>query len=170
MGNYQSEHWLITGKISRQPSRPTSPERLRDATRIHKLSSDISVYFSAAQGAQVNHFWLTVVTGCAVIFTRLVFRFVTMIHVRQLTKAYKDIQQGHFTALDGISFDAMPGQIYGLLGPNGAGKTTALRILSTVLKPTSGSAIVNGFDVVINPNRFGGKSVSFRQTPRFTIA
>ncbi len=70
-----------------------------------------------------------------------------MIHVRRLTKKYKDLQTGQFTALDGISFDAMPGQIYGLLGPNGAGKTTALRILSTVLRPTEGTAIVNGFDV-----------------------
>ena len=74
-----------------------------------------------------------------------------MIHVRQLTKIYKDIHSGEFTALDGISFDAMPGQIYGLLGPNGAGKTTALRILSTVLKPTSGTAVVNGFDVTTEP-------------------
>lgn len=81
----------------------------------------------------------------------LVFRFVTMIHVRQLVKNYKDIQSGQFTALDGISFDAMPGQIYGLLGPNGAGKTTALRILSTVLRPTSGSATVNGFRVDLEP-------------------
>ncbi|MDG1872990.1 MAG: ATP-binding cassette domain-containing protein [Mariniblastus sp.] len=76
-----------------------------------------------------------------------------MIHVRQLTKTYKEIQSGPFTALDGISFDAMPGQIYGLLGPNGAGKTTALRILSTVLKPTSGTAIVNGFDVNLAPEQ-----------------
>jgi sodium transport system ATP-binding protein len=56
-------------------------------------------------------------------------------------------------ALDGLSFDAYPGQIYGLLGPNGAGKTTALRILSTVLKPTAGSATVNGADVVTQPSR-----------------
>lgn len=76
-----------------------------------------------------------------------------MIHVRQLTKSYKDLQAGYFQALAGISFDAMPGQIYGLLGPNGAGKTTALRILSTVLKPTSGSAIVNGFDVELAPDQ-----------------
>ncbi|MFT5299311.1 MAG: sodium transport system ATP-binding protein [Mariniblastus sp.] len=76
-----------------------------------------------------------------------------MIHVRQLSKSYKDLQTGQFTALDGISFDAMPGQIYGLLGPNGAGKTTALRILSTVLKPTGGSAIVNGFNVVDSPDQ-----------------
>lgn len=74
-----------------------------------------------------------------------------MIHVRQLTKIYKDIHSGEFTALNGISLDAMPGQIYGLLGPNGAGKTTALRILSTVLKPTNGTAIVNGFDIITDP-------------------
>lgn len=70
-----------------------------------------------------------------------------MIHVRKLRKAYKDLELGEFVALDGLSFDAMPGQVYGLLGPNGAGKTSALRILSTVLKPTSGSATINGFDV-----------------------
>ena len=47
----------------------------------------------------------------------------------------------------------LPGQIYGLLGPNGAGKTTALRILSTVLRPTGGTATVNGFDVVTQPSQ-----------------
>ena len=78
---------------------------------------------------------------------------LVMIHVRRLGKTYQDLQTGSFTALDGISFDAMPGQIYGLLGPNGAGKTTALRILSTVLKPTSGTAIINGFDVNESPEK-----------------
>ena len=76
-----------------------------------------------------------------------------MIHVRALTKRYNELKNDGFTALAGISFDAMPGQIYGLLGPNGAGKTTALRILSTVLKPTAGTAIVNGFDVVEDPEQ-----------------
>ncbi len=76
-----------------------------------------------------------------------------MIHVRQLTKAYQDLQTGSFKALDGISFDAMPGQIFGLLGPNGAGKTTALRILSTVLRPTSGTVTVNGFEVSTQPDQ-----------------
>ncbi len=71
-----------------------------------------------------------------------------MIHVRNLTKHYSDLRRGRFVALGGISFDAVPGQIYGLLGPNGAGKTTALRILSTVLRPTEGTATVNGYDVV----------------------
>ncbi|HEV3417262.1 MAG TPA: ATP-binding cassette domain-containing protein [Pirellulales bacterium] len=75
-----------------------------------------------------------------------------MIHVRNLTKHYSDLRRGRFVALDGISFDAVPGQIYGLLGPNGAGKTTALRILSTVLQPTDGTATVNGYDVVTQPS------------------
>ncbi len=70
-----------------------------------------------------------------------------MIHVRQLTKHYTDIQLGQVVALAGISFDAVPGQVFGLLGPNGAGKTTALRILSTILRPTSGEATINGYDV-----------------------
>jgi sodium transport system ATP-binding protein len=75
-----------------------------------------------------------------------------MIHVRQLTKSYSDLRRGPFVALAGISFDALPGQVYGLLGPNGAGKTTALRILSTVLQPTQGTATVNQFDVLTQPS------------------
>jgi sodium transport system ATP-binding protein len=76
-----------------------------------------------------------------------------MIHVHGLTKHYADLRQGHLVALGGIDFHAAPGQIYGLLGPNGAGKTTALRILSTVLRPTAGTATINGHDVVTQPSR-----------------
>ena len=74
-----------------------------------------------------------------------------MIHARDLTKSYADLRRGQFVALDRVSFDALPGRIFGLLGPNGAGKTTALRILSTVLRPTAGTATVNGYDVVTQP-------------------
>ena len=66
-----------------------------------------------------------------------------MIHVRELTKAYADLRRGKVLALSGLTLDAYPGQVYGLLGPNGAGKTTALRILSTVLRPSSGSAYLD---------------------------
>jgi len=76
-----------------------------------------------------------------------------MIHVDRLVKHYADLRRGHFAALDGISFQATPGEIYGLLGPNGAGKTTALRILSTMLRPTSGTATVNGYDVLTQPSK-----------------
>jgi len=75
-----------------------------------------------------------------------------MIHVRELTKSYADLRRGQFVALAGVSFAARPGEIYGLLGPNGAGKTTILRILSTVLRPTSGSATVAGYDVLTQPS------------------
>jgi len=71
-----------------------------------------------------------------------------MIRVENLTKHYADLRRGRLVALGGISFHARPGEIFGLLGPNGAGKTTALRILSTVLRPTAGVALVNGYDVV----------------------
>jgi sodium transport system ATP-binding protein len=74
-----------------------------------------------------------------------------MIHVRELTKSYADLERGQFVALAGVSFDELPGQIYGLLGPNGAGKTTLLRILSTVLQPTAGNATINGFNVLTQP-------------------
>lgn len=74
-----------------------------------------------------------------------------MVEVDQLTKSYPDLLTGQFVALDHVTFSVQPGQIFGLLGPNGAGKTTALRILSTVLQPTSGLARVNGFDVTTHP-------------------
>jgi sodium transport system ATP-binding protein len=74
-----------------------------------------------------------------------------MIDARHLTKSYADLRRGQILALDDVNFRATPGQVYGLLGPNGAGKTTALRILSTVLEPTSGTATICGFDCVTQP-------------------
>ena len=74
-----------------------------------------------------------------------------MITVENLTKQFADLRSGPFTALDHVSFQVKPGEIFGLLGPNGAGKTTCLRILSTVLKPTSGRAVVAGYDVEQHP-------------------
>lgn len=74
-----------------------------------------------------------------------------MIHVEQLTKAFGDLRRGDVLALDHVTFDVRPGEIFGLLGPNGAGKTTCLRILSTVLQPTDGDATVAGYSVTSHP-------------------
>jgi sodium transport system ATP-binding protein len=74
-----------------------------------------------------------------------------MIEVTELTKYFADIKRGNVAALDCVSFDVRPGEIFGLLGPNGAGKTTCLRVLSTVLRPSKGTAIVAGFNADENP-------------------
>lgn len=71
-----------------------------------------------------------------------------MIEARNLTKTFRDRKRGDIHAADNVSFRVVPGQIYGLLGANGAGKTTTLRMLATLLRPSSGSAIVAGFDVL----------------------
>ena len=70
-----------------------------------------------------------------------------MIHVRQLKKVYP----GGQVALRGIDLDVPKGQLVGLLGPNGAGKSTTIKLLTGILRPTSGSAEVAGFDVVKEP-------------------
>src|SRR5229473_1635838 len=69
-----------------------------------------------------------------------------MITVKELTKKY-----ARNTAVDNISFEVRKGQIVGFLGPNGAGKTTTMRVLTCFLPPTSGSAVVAGFDVLEQP-------------------
>jgi sodium transport system ATP-binding protein len=71
-----------------------------------------------------------------------------VIRVLGLTKTFKDPKRGEVRAVDHISFEVARGEIFGLLGPNGAGKTTALRLLSTLLKPTAGTATLGGFDIV----------------------
>src|SRR2546421_1598155 len=69
------------------------------------------------------------------------------IDVRNIVKKY-----GDFEAVKGVTFDVAEGEIFGLLGPNGAGKSTLIRMMTTLLIPTSGTAVVNGFDVVKDPN------------------
>ena len=70
-----------------------------------------------------------------------------IIQVQDLTKMF-----GKFTAVDDISFNVKKGEVFGLLGPNGAGKSTTLRVLSTLARPTKGTATIGGYDIVKNDN------------------
>src|SRR5215472_5247522 len=69
------------------------------------------------------------------------------VEVKELRKKF-----GDFTAVDGLSFSVEHGEIFGLLGPNGAGKSTLIRMLTTLVPPTSGTARVNNFDIIHEPN------------------
>jgi sodium transport system ATP-binding protein len=71
-----------------------------------------------------------------------------MINAEDLSKSFLDYRRGRVAAVSAVSFECRPGECFGLLGPNGAGKTTTLRMLSTVLKPTGGTARIAGYDVV----------------------
>lgn len=86
-----------------------------------------------------------------------------MVQTENLVKHFRDAKRGTVKAVDGVSFRAVPGQVFGLLGVNGAGKTTVLRILSTVIQPTSGSATVANLDVVADPERVRA-SIGFMST------
>ncbi|MDP2172265.1 MAG: ATP-binding cassette domain-containing protein [Candidatus Cloacimonadaceae bacterium] len=71
-----------------------------------------------------------------------------MIMVRNLVKEFPQKDGGRFRAVDGVSFEARDGEIVCLLGVNGAGKTTTMRVLSTVFKPTEGTAQIHGYDIL----------------------
>jgi ABC-2 type transport system ATP-binding protein len=93
---------------------------------------------------------------------------VPAIDVRELTRRF-----GSFTAVDRLSFDVQPGEIFGFLGANGAGKSTTIRMLCGLLRPTSGTAEVGGIDVAKDPEavkqRIGYMSQRFSLYERLTI-
>jgi sodium transport system ATP-binding protein len=100
-----------------------------------------------------------------------------MIIADGLTKIFDDRRRGPVAAADRLSFTCLPGTVFGLLGPNGAGKTTTLRMLSTLLTPTAGTARVLGFDVRQSPHEVrrrigfvsGDTRLYDRLTPRETV-
>ena len=69
-----------------------------------------------------------------------------MIELKELTRTF-----GNFTAVDNVSFTVPSGQVCGYLGPNGAGKTTTIKMLTGLIRPTSGTAAIEGFDILENP-------------------
>jgi ABC-2 type transport system ATP-binding protein len=79
---------------------------------------------------------------------KLTIKVLNSIETKSLSKSFGDLK-----AVDDISFNVENGEIFGFLGPNGAGKSTTMMILTTLLKPTSGQALVSGFDVKTNPKQ-----------------
>ena len=86
----------------------------------------------------------------------------TILSVQNITKTFhlskkqQKLEQSHDkikVAVNGLSFEAYEGEIYGLLGPNGAGKTTALRCISTLIKPDSGDIFINGHSVITEEDK-----------------
>jgi sodium transport system ATP-binding protein len=101
-----------------------------------------------------------------------------MIEVCELSKVFQDKKRGEIRAVDGVSFECRPGEIFGLLGPNGAGKTTTLRVLATILAPTSGRASISGHDITREPEAVrqkigfltGSAGLYERLTPREVVS
>jgi len=76
-----------------------------------------------------------------------------MIEARNLFKTFQAKKRGRVEAVRDVSFQCKPGEIYSLLGANGAGKTTTLRMLATILTPSSGDATIDGASIVSDPDR-----------------
>jgi ABC-2 type transport system ATP-binding protein len=85
---------------------------------------------------------------------------MNMLEVSNLVKQYKK-----YRAVNGISFSIKEGEIVGLLGPNGAGKTTALRCIAGILRPTGGSILINGHDVVTDQAKAKGRMAFVPEVP-----
>ena len=94
------------------------------------------------------------------------------VEVRDLAKTFYDESRGEVKAVEGVTFSCRPGEVFGLLGANGAGKTTTLRMLSTILQPTAGTARIMGHDVLTAPEdvrrSLGFYSASTALYPRLT--
>jgi sodium transport system ATP-binding protein len=101
-----------------------------------------------------------------------------LVQAQGLGKTYRGAKGARTVAASGISFTARGGEVFGLLGPNGAGKTTTLRMLSTVLSPTEGTARIDGHDVCLAPDRVraaigflsGNTGLYPRLTPREVLS
>ena len=78
-------------------------------------------------------------------------RAIVMVTASGLSKVFADRKRGTVVALEEVSFESRPGEVYGILGVNGAGKTTLLRVLGTILTPSAGDATVAGFSIRTQP-------------------
>ena len=80
-----------------------------------------------------------------------------MIHTDNLVKTFDAGKSGTVKAVDGVTFDVQPGEVFAFLGPNGAGKTTTIQMLTTLLRPTSGTIRIDGLDPLERPLEVRGR-------------
>jgi ABC-2 type transport system ATP-binding protein len=99
------------------------------------------------QGKQAPNDGENTVTSCSTLSDD-----ASIIRIDQLTKIFRE-KNRTVTAVDNVTFDVRRGEIFGLLGPNGAGKSTLIRMLTTLLHPTSGTACVDTFDIIRDPEK-----------------
>src|SRR2546426_3362791 len=92
---------------------------------------------------------------------RVISGICYLIHINNLTKRYEKL-----VAVNNLNLDIGENEVFGLLGPNGAGKTTLIHMLATLLRPTSGSATVNGFDIITKPSKVRSSIGIVFQAPR----
>lgn len=95
-----------------------------------------------------------------------------IIKIDNLSKTFMDESRGEVKAVNGVNFSCYKGEVFGLLGPNGAGKTTTLRMISTLMAPTSGDVVINGYNTKDDPDNVR-KSMGYMSTttslyPRLT--
>ncbi|PID27965.1 MAG: ABC transporter ATP-binding protein [Candidatus Cloacimonadota bacterium] len=95
-----------------------------------------------------------------------------IVEIKDLSKVFNDESRGEVKAVNGVTFNCYEGEVFGLLGPNGAGKTTTLRMISTLMTPTKGDIIINGYNTKNDPDNVR-KSMGFMSTttalyPRLT--
>jgi len=108
---------------------------------IVKYQRSSKCRFASSQSKARQEINLPAIKQHLAVFTSKMNHYI--VNVENLVKRF-----GELIAVNDISFTVAPGEIFGFLGPNGAGKTTTINILCTLSKPTSGRAIINGFDVV----------------------
>lgn len=89
-----------------------------------------------------------------------------MIHVDRLTKSFDDLRRGMVTALDHVSFDVLPGEIFGLLGPNGAGKTTSFYMIVGLVVPETGRVMVDDTDITRLPMYLRARNFGISYLPQ----
>jgi len=135
---------MAVPRLTSMTRRPAAPREVALGARLRYLAPPMMELEPASEGNP------RALASTREILTGEILR-VPAVRAEGLTKVFQDARGAPLHAADNISFECYPGEVFGLLGPNGAGKSTTLRMLSTVLRPTAGSAVVAGHGLEEDP-------------------